>query len=335
MHSRTRRGSSGLAGSCSELLAVLLSLTASRLSHAQPAERDPQAANPAPTTAASLGIAPNDYPYPPALDAPAPAPPAIALAKAVPVASTRLSYGAVLSSSGESETGSTSVVLSPLLEGAYAVHPNVLLDLAWGFGWLVDNQGLGESTFRAGNPQFTSYFHADTGPWRFRAGAGVTAPLAHVPLSPDGRLYNFLYNQTMAMWGMWNLWLWSPDRMALPSMFRVSYTLSGGLAFSFEEASAVVFGVRGNATGTESLQQVALEVEFPIGQSFVLRPRFQTVLMPSTSVNRFQSSAVLRGTLQTKAGRFFAGLLINLDEPLGGAAGLERWGFHLGKEIEL
>jgi hypothetical protein len=222
-----------------------------------------------------------------------------------------------------------------LLEGAYAIDPHLVLDIAWGFGWLLDNQGLGESTVRAGNPQLTGYFRGEAGPWRFRAGVGVTAPLAHFPLGPDGRLYASLYNQTMAMWGMWNLWLWSPDRMAVPTMFRVSYVFPGGLALAFEEANAVVFGVRANASGTESLDQVALEARIPIGTIFVLSPRFQTVLLPSTSVDRFQSSAGLRGTIHTKAGRFFAGVFLNLDEPLGVFAGLGRWGLHLGKEMDL
>jgi len=138
----------------------------------------------------------------------------------------------------------------------------------------------------------------------------------------------------MAMWGMWNLWLWSPDRMAVPAMFRVSYTLPGIATFAFEEAHALVFGVRGGATGTESLEQFALEAKIPIGQRFELSPRFQTVLLPSASVDRFQSAAGLRGTLRTKAGRFFAGLLVNLDAPLGISGGLQRWGFHVGKEID-
>ena len=227
------------------------------------------------------------------------------------------------------------MVLSPLLEAAYAFHPHFLLDLAWGFGWLIDSQGLGESTARVGNPQLFALFRSETGPWRFRAGLGVTAPLAHIPLSPDGRLYAFPYNQTMAMWGMWNLWLWSPDRMAVPSMFRVSYTFPGGLAFAFEEANAVVLGVRGDASGTEAIDQFALEAQIPIGSIFVLRPRVQAVLLPSTSVDRWQSAAGLRGTIQTKAGRFFAGFLLNLDEPLGIWGGLRRWGIHIGKEIDL
>jgi len=276
-------------------------------------------------------------PYPQALYDALPSTPTVA---AGPPPSARkvpppYSYGATLATSTVSEPNSTSVVLSPLLEGAYALDPHILFDLAWGFGWLLDNQGLGQSTVRAGNPQLFGYFHGEAGPWRFRAGVGVTAPLAHLPLNPDGRTNAFLYNQTMAMWGMWNLWLWSPDRMAVPSMFRVSYIFPGGQTLAFEEASAVVFGARANASGTESLEQVALEAQIPIGSVFVLTPRFQTVLLPSTSVDRFQSAAGLRGTLQTKAGRFFAELLLNLDEPLGVFAGLGRWGFHLGKEMDL
>jgi len=204
-----------------------------------------------------------------------------------------------------------------------------------GFGWLLDNQGLGESTFRAGNPELSAYYHASTGAWRFLAGLGVTAPLAHTTLGPDGRLYAILYNQSMATWGLWNQWLWLTDRMAVPASLRTSYTLPGGQVLALEAAAATVFGVRSRASGTDLLGQVALDARIPIGSMFTLCPRLQTVLLPAASFDRLQSAASLRGVFATRAGRFFAGVLVNLDEPLGIWGGLQRWGLHLGKEIDL
>jgi hypothetical protein len=261
--------------------------------------------------------------------------------------------GATLASSAVSETNSTSVVMSPLLEGAYEVYPAILLDLTWGFSWLVDNQGLGESTARVGNPMLAGYYRTRFGAWQVRAGLGVTAPLAHYPLGPDGRLYAFTYNQTLAMWGMWNQWLWTPDRMAVPAMFRVGYTLPGGQVLAVEGAIGATFAVRGStdndyfvririresgnqfSVGNDLLSQVALETQFPIGARFILCPRVQTVLLPASSLDRWQSAFGLRGILKTPYGKYFAGLLFNLDEPLGIFGGLARWGLHLGKEIDL
>ena len=245
------------------------------------------------------------------------------------------SFGADLGVSWENEEGSTSVILAPLLEGALVVHPRALLDLTWGAAWMVDNQGLGQSTGRVGNPMLSGIIHREQGRWRGRCGLGVTAPLAHFPLSLDGRLDAFVYNQTLAMWGMWNQWLWLPDRMAIPVSGQLGYALSRGRNLSVEAALAPVIGVRGKASGVALVQQMAVEISLPISHRVALCPRLQAVLLPSTSLDRLQSALGLRVTYQTASGRFFFGGLLNLDAPLGIFGGLERWGLHVGKEVDL
>ena len=280
---------------------------------------------------------PASAPYPQAPYAPPPSAPVVAAQPAPPVVDTPRPYslGASLSTSIQSETNSTSVVTSPLVEGIYTVHPRILLGLALGFGWLLDNQGLGESTFRAGNPQLSGTYHDTWGPWRYHGGLGVTAPLAHFPPGPDGRLYESIYNRTLASGGMWNQWLWSPDRMAVPLRLGASHAFAGGEVVVAELDAALVFGATHGASGTDVLGQAALEAQLPLGSIFTLCPRLQTVLLPQASFDRWQSAAGLRGVFATKAGRYFAGLLLNLDEPLGALGGGARWGFHLGKELDL
>jgi hypothetical protein len=319
-------------------------------SSAQPANANAPSPSlaPLPSTYPPPGYyAPPDYAPPPGYYAPSPYPPALygptpntpTVVEGPPPSRPKTprpySLGATLATTSEHETGSTSVVLSPLFEGAYVVHPSFVLDLTWGFGWLVDSQGLGESTARVGNPIVSGFFRTHANAWQLRLGVGITAPLANLPLGMDGRLYAFVYNQTMAMWGMWNAWLWMPGRMATPATGRADYTFAPGQVWVAEVAVAPVIGVRGGASGTEWLGQVAVEARLSIGASFALCPRLQTVLLPSTSVDRLQSAAGLRGILKTRHGNYFAGLLINLDEPLGIWGGLRRWGFHLGKEIDL
>jgi hypothetical protein len=363
MPHHARRVSSGLACSRPGLLALFLLLTVPRLSLAQAVADQPQPqtpAEPAPTPAPSApppgyyypppgyyspppgyysppGGPAETSPYPPALYESIPAVPNIAAQPAPPAAQTppRFTFGATLGTTAESEPGSTSVVFSPLLEGAYQINPGVLLDLAWGFGWLVDNQGIGESTARVGNPMLSGFYRNHFKAWRLRAGLGITAPLAHQPLEMDGRLDAFLFNQTMAMNGMWNAWLWTPDRMAVPVSARADYALAAGYGLAAEGAIAPVIGVRNGASGTDVLGQIALEARLPLGASFDLCPRFQTVLLPKTSFDRLQSAFELRGSLKTEHGRYFAGVLFNLDQPLGIFSGLNRWGIHLGKEIDL
>jgi hypothetical protein len=376
----TRRGFPDLARGRTRLLVLLLLSALARPTFGQPAQGAAAPGSeatgadqpvPAPETApAAAQLAPSDPPplgdepiagsspppastLPPASQAPPAEAVAAAPAPAVSEPKRPYSLGVTLGVSAQSETNSTSVVQSPLLEGAYAVHPRILVSLALGFGWLVDNQGPGESTFRAGNPQLSGRYQAGFGPWHFRAGLGVTAPLAHVDLSPDGRLYQHIYNQTLAMWGMWNQWLWLTDRMAIPLMFRASYILPGGQVIAIEAAEAMIIGVRGSAQtpyfikttvhegnrevhfGPDMLSQVAVEGQIPVGSRFIVCPRLQTVLLPKASIDRWQSAASLRGIFLTGAGRFFVGVLVNLDEPIAAQGGIERWGFHLGKEIDL
>jgi hypothetical protein len=247
----------------------------------------------------------------------------------------RFAFGAVLGSSVVSEPESTSVLLSPLLEGTLAFDRTVLLRATWGFTWVVDGQGLGESTARSANPMLSGVYRVGKGRWRIRAELGVTAPAAHVPLGTDGRLYAFSYNQTMALWGMWNQWLWTPDRMAIPLHATVGYTLGDGHWLVVEAAQATLIGVRGSASGNSSVGQVALEAQLSVAPSLTLCPRWQTVLLPSGGVDVWQSAVAVRMGLATGAGTFFVGVLVNLDEPVGIFGGTGRWGLHLGKEIDL
>jgi hypothetical protein len=210
------------------------------------------------------------------------------------------------------------------------------LRATWGFIWAVDGQGLGESTLRPGNPLFSGMFRMNGERWWLRAELGITAPAAHLPLGTDGRTYAFAYNQTLALWGMWNQWLWMPDRMAIPLQASFGYAFGPNQWVVAEAAEATVLGVRGSASGSTSatVGQIALEARFSIDQVTIC-PRWQTVRLPSGGVDLWQSAAGVRMALATSAGTFFAGFLINLDEPLGILGGLGRWGLHLGKEIDL
>ena len=266
---------------------------------------------------------------------PQPVAPQSAVATSANPDGTGFSFGATLGSTVVREDESTTVLFSPLLEGTLALHRMAHLRATWGLAWAVDGQGLGESTGRAGNPMLSGVFRTGKGPWRLTAELGVTAPAAHVPLTTDGRSYAFTYNQTMALWGMWYQWLWTPDRMAVPIQVSFGYALGDEHWLVVEVADAALIGVRGRASGSNFVGQVALEARFWVEPKLTLCPRWQTVRLPSGGVDVWQSALGLRMALATGAGRFFAGFLVNLDEPVGILGGMGRWGFHLGKEIDL
>lgn len=281
---------------------------------------------------------PGYYGYQPLPDAqPAPAAPPVVADAAVapaPAQARRFGIGGTLATSVLSEPHSTSVVTAPLVEGAWAIDRRFVLGLAAGFGLLVDNEGLGESTFALGNPMPSAHFHDTVGRWSYSVGLGVTAPLARVSLGDEGRLQASLYNRVLGAWAMWDPWLWLSNRVGIPVMGRGDYRFAGGQVIALSGAAAPLFGIRSNG-GTDVVAELALDVELPLGPRFALCPRLQTVLLPSASFDRLQSAFGLRGIVTTRAGRFFGSVLVAIDEPLGALAGGQRWAFHLGREVDL
>src|SRR5450631_19173 len=307
------------------------------------AEPQPSAAPPAPASYPPFPPPPGSraYPPPPAYPVypappPPPAPPAnspyppppgdavptvAAVAPAAnPEEAPALTFSADVGTTTVGETNATTVVLAPLLDANLMVHPAVAFDLTWGFIWAIDGQG---STGRVGNPMLSGTYRLNLPEWRLRASVGATAPLASYPLGPDGRLYAFDYNQAAGIWGLWNAWLWTPNRMAIPVGLRVDRMFGSDGSLRAELGIAPVFGVRGDASGNDTFMQFAIEGGLPVGEHFELRPRVQIVVLPSDSVDRSQMALGVRGVLKTRYGDYFGGLLVNLDKPYGIFGGLE------------
>lgn len=309
---------------------VLLACPAFAQTNVPPVFAEPPPPESAP---AEPGHLPGQDPPPSTLDPNAPAPPTLTkpVASAGDASAGNVAFGADLALATVGETNSTTTVLAPLLRASLSLHPALALDLAWGFLGTFDGQG---SSGRLGNPLVTGTYRFSQAEWSFVGGIGVTAPLASYPLGPDGRLYAFAYNQTIALWGMWNAWLWTPNRMAIPVSARVDRRFGWDGSMRAELSLAPIFGVRGDASGSDVFAQFALEGGVPNDGAFELRARVQVVLLPSDSVDRSQTAVGLRGVLKTRAGAYFAGVLVNVDEPYGIFGGLGRWGLHLGKEID-
>ena len=251
-----------------------------------------------------------------------------------PPSPSRFSVGATLVARYQSETNSSLSVGTPVLRGLFAITPHILVELDWGFALMLDSEWSG--TARTGNPWLKGWFRGERGPLRWYAGIGATAPLASVSLGPDGRIQGALYKQGAAAWGLWDCWLWTPSRMAVPIPAALSYMLSSGLIATVEAALAPTVGAGNGATGSDLLAQLALGARFLLGRDIWLCPRLQAVLLPSAGVDRVQTAAGLRVEWTPRYGRFFFGALVNLDEPLGVfGRGTQSWGLHLGKELDL
>jgi hypothetical protein len=258
----------------------------------------------------------------------------VAQVVATPSAPPRYSAGATLAISRSSQTNSSLTVGTPVLRGLFSIKPHILAEIDWGFALMLDSES---STFaRSGNPWAKGWYRGEWGRLRWYAGVGITAPIASVSISPDGRNQRALYDQSAAAWGLWDDWRWTPGRMAVPIPAALSFALSPRVIATAEGALAPVFGVRNGESGTDLLAQLAVGARFLLPHDLWLCPRLQAVLLPSTSVDQLQTAAGLRVEWTPRFGRFFVGALVNLDEPLGVfGRGTQNWGIHLGKELDL
>jgi hypothetical protein len=253
-----------------------------------------------------------------------------------PVPVRRLSLGAAMAISHVSETGSSETVATPILHAFFAPSPHLGIEVEWPFALMLDSEGFGSATARSGNPHLGAWYRRESGSTRWRVGMAITAPIATVNLGYDGRLQRQLYSQGAAAWGMWDDWRWATGRMAIPFTGSLCYDLDGAVALLADASVGPIFGVRSGENGTDLLAQVAVGIRFRLASSFWITPSAQTVLLPSVSVDRLQTAAVLRAEWASAIGRLFLGILVNLDEPLGVfGRGTQAWGIHLGKELDL
>ncbi|HJX52448.1 MAG TPA: hypothetical protein VJ801_06760, partial [Polyangia bacterium] len=251
-----------------------------------------------------------------------------------PPSPSRFSAAATLAITYLSETNSSLTVATPVLRGLFRIRPHFLAELDWGFALMLDSDV--SASARPGNPWLKGWYRGERGRLRWHAGVGVTAPLASVSIGPDGRIERALYNQSAAAWGLWDDWRWTPSRMAVPIPAALSYAFLPKLIATAEAALAPVVGVRDGESGAELLAQLALGARVLLPHDLWLCPRVQAVLLPAASVDRMQMAAGLRVEWTPRFGRFFAGVLVNLDEPLGVfGRGTQSWGIHLGKELDL
>ena len=269
-----------------------------------------------------------------------PAPPASTLATARPFAAKKeplvgVSLGAALALSHVSESGSSTSLAAALLQGSFALRPNAGIEVEWPLALLLDSEGLASVTARSGNPHVGVWYRRAKSPTRWRVGIAATAPLATVNLGDDGRLQRQLYNQGAAAWGMWDAWRWGAGRVAIPLAGSLSYDLDDHVALLADVSAGPSFGVRTGENGTDLLAQIAAGIRVEVADSFALTPSVQTVLLPSASVDRLQTSGLLRADWPSHIGRLYLKILINLDEPLGVfGRGTQAWGLHVGKELD-
>jgi hypothetical protein len=277
--------------------------------------------------------APAAYQYP-ATPAPAPgsAPPSAEAEAARPEAESRFAFGALLGFTHISETNSSLSVSNPVLQGRVVLGRGILADVDAGF--IVARDSDAGFTARTGNPWIKGWYRHEFGGVLMQGGLGVTIPLATVTLGPDGRLQRALYKHSEALWGMADIWRWSPGRLSVPMVVEATLPASQGQIYSAQLAMAPMTGMRSGESGTDLCAQLLVGGRFMLVPTFWMGARLQGVLLPSASIDRLQTAVAFRFEWTPRFGRFFLEGLMNLDEPVGvSGRGTGAWGIFLGKEL--
>ena len=206
------------------------------------------------------------------------------------------------------------------------------MDADWGL--IVARDSDAGFTGRTGNPWIKGWYRRGFGGVLMQGGLGVTIPLATVSLGSDGRLQRALYQHSEALWGMADIWRWSPGCVSVPLIVEATMPASQRQIYSAQMAVASMTGVRSGESGTDLCAQLLVGGRFMLVPTFWIGARLQGVLLPSASIDRLQTATAVRFEWTPRAGRFFLEGLMNLDEPVGVfGRGTRAWGIFLGKEL--
>lgn len=233
---------------------------------------------------------------------------------------------AEFASTYKSEEHDSLWVISPLFGGIYRFK-SMAVALDWGFASLLSmaEKGEDESTFRPGNPRVSALYFNEFGNTYWRLGLGITAPLASIDVGPEGRLQSATYNYAMGMRGEWDAWLWAPWRMSVEIPFKAGVELGKFWRLEGEASAAVLVPAKSHQGDSRVFLQIAGEAGYQINP-VELGTRIQAVFMPGVESDQAQFSFVPKVSLQMGAFFAFLGVTANLDDPLGGELGMDRWG---------
>ncbi len=250
----------------------------------------------------------------------------------LPVEPWHLSLAGELGYFATTEDNSSLHVPTLRASAQYAFGPRYSLAADFGIIGIDSNpeQGPSEDLLRLGNP---TLFGLLRGTWlgmRYRVGLGGTVPIARIDSAGQGRLQHTAFNYAQGMDGLWEVWLYAPERAAAIAYGRVELDLDPELRLELAAAPAVLF------PAYEAYRRDPVSVFVPtlLGLGSHKGPcrfglRLKAVVMPTNGLDMLQLS--LEPWLRVELGRAFleARYTGNVDEPLAGARGPHVWGLHL------
>lgn len=232
----------------------------------------------------------------------------------------------------QSQDASSLYLFVPRVGVQYALNQRFSLAADWGVIGIdsVPEQGSAESVFRAGNPTLFGLYRDEFRGLRYRFGLGGAVPVAGIDMHGQGRLQHVAFNDAQGLSGLWDPWLWAPDRAAAIGFGQAELDIDPELRLQFELAPALLIPVYGafGRDGVDVFVPTALSLSTHKGPVW-LGLRFQAVFMPTNNVDMLQIA--LEPWLRVLIGSAFVELRYtgNVDEPLAGSRGPDIWGFHV------
>lgn len=183
------------------------------------------------------------------------------------------------------------------------------------------------------NPFIGAGYDISLGVMNLSIAGGVALPVLHLSRTKDSVASATAASVAAAMVGYWDPWLYETNALSLAFPARLDLNIPGIDAM----VEGGIYFALGTSEGEDSEMgmQAAAEIAFPLLPVLSLGARLQTVYL-ITEEGRFQTSAepfaqVGLGPLAVRAG-----LLVNIDEPLGfGFDSDKYWSAHLGLRLAL
>jgi len=175
------------------------------------------------------------------------------------------------------------VVLSPVLHGSFALKRRLQLAIEWPMGMVsVDPPGPGSDTdFVPGNPYLGVGWLIPRRSFHMTLAGGMGFPLTSAADHPQ---YGILLG---AIRGLWDPWLWSPEKLSLVGTFRADLDHDVVL-LAFEAGSGILIAVDDDEE-TDVAMQLSMELGFH-GRRVTPFIGIRGVWIPTDDGDDFQSS---------------------------------------------
>ena len=214
-------------------------------------------------------------------------------------------------------TGAATSVVVSTLSFEQPLAEQLVVRARWGFVRLSQaGNAQHDVTTRLGNPLLSAIGFYEREGFRLELGLGVTLPEAQLPRGGDARLPRSALAFAADLHGLADLWLWSPDRLALIVPFALSRHLGSVVLVSVSGAHAVflpvaagerpdlMFLVAGTVQ-TETAVRVGLRTQLAVltrddSTQTTLAPFLETALGPT--VLRFELVVPVVGPLEPFGG---------------------------------